>query len=124
MNNKKEIISYLIFGVLTTLINIAVYFLLANVVGMDFKVATSIAWLVSVLFAFFTNKKYVFNSENNILKELLLFFGARLFSYVVDIGGMILLIDVFHINDNISKILVNIIVIVLNYFISKKFIFK
>ncbi|WP_175425222.1 GtrA family protein, partial [Paenibacillus nuruki] len=46
------------------------------------------------------------------------------FSYVVDIGGMILLIDVFHINDNISKILVNIIVIVLNYFISKKFIFK
>ncbi|WP_175425253.1 GtrA family protein, partial [Paenibacillus nuruki] len=60
MNNKKEIISYLIFGVLTTLINIAVYFLLANVVGMDFKVATSIAWLVSVLFAFFTNKKYVF----------------------------------------------------------------
>ncbi|TKJ83046.1 teichoic acid glycosylation protein [Paenibacillus sp. CFBP13512] len=124
MNNKKEIISYLIFGVLTTSINILVYFFLVNIANLDFKLATSIAWLISVLFAFFTNKKYVFNSQKKVVKELILFFGARLFSYVIDLGGMIVLIDVFNINDNIAKVLVNVLVIILNYFISKLFVFK
>ncbi|WP_411348091.1 GtrA family protein [Paenibacillus sp. WLX2291] len=124
MINRKEIINYIIFGVLTTVVNIVSYIILVNLLYMDYRIATTIAWIISVLFAFFTNKKYVFKSEKGFMKEMVLFFGARLLSYFIDLMGMILLVEGLTINDTIAKILVNIIVILVNYFISKLIVFK
>ncbi|WP_149095632.1 GtrA family protein [Paenibacillus terrae] len=124
---KFELFKYLFFGVCTTIVNITTYVLLASFFGVGFKAATTVAWMISVVFAFFVNRKYVFVSENykfvSIIKELLLFTVLRLLSYLFDLAGMIILVDYFVIDDVIAKIITNIIVIVANYFASK-FIFK
>ncbi|MBH0230699.1 GtrA family protein [Halobacillus yeomjeoni] len=121
---KMEVFLYLLFGGLTTLINIVTYYLLADMISMDYKLATTIAWLAAVLFAFFTNKTYVFKSERSSLKEIFPFIGARLLSYVLDIGTMVLLVEIAHINDLVSKIAANVLVVVFNYVASKYFIFN
>ena len=126
--NKKEIISYLIMGILTTLVNLIVYILLTKVGNIDFKIATTFAWLVSVVFAFITNKSYVFKSsyENSskVMKEIGLFFSARIISYFIDIISMVVLVTYIMMSDTISKLIANVIVIVLNYFLSKFIIFR
>jgi len=129
VNNKtKEIFNYLLFGGLTTLVNIVTYFVCATLAGMDYKIATTIAWIVSVLFAYFTNKKYVFNSQPtsfaHALKEFFYFMGFRVLSYFIDIASMVVLIEWLGINDLVSKIIANVIVVVVNYFASKYIIFK
>lgn len=84
-----------------------------------------LAWFFSVLFAYVTNRIWVFESVNsNILKECALFFGGRLFSGAVDTGLMYLFIDILTIGDVISKIVIQVIVVVLNYVISKLVVFK
>ncbi|MDM5190556.1 GtrA family protein [Bacillus sp. DX4.1] len=129
MNNKaKEIFNYLLFGGLTTLVNIVTYFVCATLAGMDYKVATTIAWIVSVLFAYITNKKYVFNSQQtnfiHAIKEFVYFMGFRVLSYFIDIASMIALIEWLGMNDLVAKIIANVIVVVVNYFASKYIIFK
>lgn len=128
MKNKKEIINYIIFGVLTTLINIASYAILAKALHIDYKISTTIAWILSVLFAFITNKFYVFNSSfkdiASTLKEFISFVFFRLLSYGIDLLTMVIFIENLHINDLITKIIANIIVIIFNYVASKLFIFK
>lgn len=131
MNNKikmlKELISYGIFGVLTTIINIVVFFLLDKLL-IPYTISTVIAWFISVLFAFYTNKKYVFKSNENstqaISKEIITFYSSRILSLLIDLGLMSLLINLLGINHLISKLLSNIVVIVINYILSKFFIFK
>ncbi len=124
----RETILYLFFGGLTTLINIASYWALTKIFYVDYMVATALAWLLSVLFAFVTNKLFVFDSKSLaaalVLKELVLFVGARLFSGALDMGMMYLFVDVLQVNDMVVKILSNIIVIVVNYILSKLIIFK
>ncbi|MDR7078843.1 putative flippase GtrA [Neobacillus niacini] len=128
MKIKKEVVNYLVFGVLTTLINIVSYGILSKIFNMDFKLATTIAWILSVIFAFITNKIYVFNSKNlNVLlitKEFISFIFFRLLSYIVDIGMMIILVEWMKMDDLVSKILVNVIVVIVNYFASRYFVFK
>ncbi len=113
---------------MTTLVNIVTYYLFVTLLHVDYKVATTIAWIVSVLFAYITNKKYVFNSSHSTLgqvfKEFFYFMGFRLLSYFIDIFSMILLVGVMHINDLFAKIVANVIVVVFNYFASKYVIFK
>lgn len=122
-----EIVKYIIFGLGTTFINI-ISFTLLEYVGLDFKLANIVAWILSVTFAFYTNKKYVFDSKDNdiniIKKESLKFVSARLGSLAIDMVLMILLIDFMNINKMISKILVNIIIVIINYVVSKFYIFK
>ena len=66
----KEIIMYLIFGTLTTVVNIVVYYLFSNIIHMNYLFSNAVAWFLSVLFAYVTNRKYVFDSKNNqIIKE-------------------------------------------------------
>ncbi len=124
----RETILYLFFGGLTTLINIASYWALTKIFYVDYMVATALAWLLSVLFAFVTNKLFVFDSKSLVatlvLKELVLFVGARLFSGALDMGMMYMFVDVLQVNDMVVKILSNIIVIVVNYILSKLIIFK
>lgn len=125
MELKKELISYIFFGILTTVVNIVVYYIFGDVLGINYVISNIIAWFLSVLFAYITNRIWVFESENdNILKEIILFFGGRLFSGVVDTLLMVLFIEVLLIGDFISKIIIQVIVVILNYVISKLIVFK
>ena len=124
----KETLLYLIFGGLTTLINIVCYWALSSPLGIDFMVANALAWAISVLFAFVTNKLFVFESKSLapvlLAREFVLFVGARLFSGAMDMGIMYLFIDVLQFNDMLIKVLSNILVIIVNYILSKLIIFR
>lgn len=123
----REPILYLFFGGCTTLVNIAVYYLCSRI-NFGTAISTVIAWFVSVLFAYITNRKYVFDSKVNgvvdILKESISFFSCRLATGILDLVIMIVFVDWLHVNDMFMKILSNILVILLNYIASKLLIFK
>lgn len=125
MDLTKELIAYIIFGVLTTVVNIITYFLFEDIFAVNYLISNIIAWFVSVLFAYITNRKWVFESkDDNIIKEIVLFYGGRLFSGLVDTGLMYLFIDILATGDVFAKIVVQVIVIVLNYVFSKFIVFK
>ncbi len=129
---SPEMVSYIIFGVLTTAVNIVSFGLLRPVIRFnaywDVIVVNTIAWILSVAFAFITNKLFVFKSKSFekklFMRELTTFVEARLFSLVVDTLGMYLFINVLYWNDWVSKIIMNVIVVVINYILSKLVIFK
>ena len=124
MELKKELISYVVFGAFTTLINIAVYFIFTDIFHINYIIANIVSWFVSVMFAYVTNRIWVFESDNeNVAKEVFLFYGGRIFTVVVDTLLMILFIDVLLIGNFVSKITVSIIVIILNYLFSKWVVF-
>lgn len=124
----KDIILYAVFGVLTTLVNICVYWLLAHPLGLPVVPGTVIAWIASVLFAYITNRTWVFHSEAQgkgaILMEMASFFSCRLATGVVDWLCMWFFVDVMHYNDVLIKVAANVVVIILNYIASKLVIFK
>lgn len=125
MDLTKELIAYIIFGVLTTAVNIITYFLFVDVFAVNYIISNIIAWFVSVLFAYITNRIWVFESkDDNIIKEIVLFYGGRIFSGVVDTGLMYLFIDILATGDVFAKIVVQVIVVVLNYVFSKFIVFK
>lgn len=115
-------------GILTTIVNIGVYYSLTKTELLNYQVATIMAWVVSVLFAYVTNKKFVFVSKTTSYKELQReissFFVFRLLSLGIDFISMMLLIEIFHMDDFLAKLLANVIVIVFNYIASKQLIFK
>ena len=123
----REVFMYLLFGGLTTLINIIVYYL-CTLVKMSTGISTTIAFIVSVIFAYITNRKWVFESKattkKKILNEIWKFLSVRIGTYFMDLLLMILLVDKLSWNGLICKIIVNILVIVLNYIASKLIIFK
>ena len=127
INKYNELIMYGIFGVLTTLINLLTFYVLDKL-GVNVYLNNSIAWVISVLFAFITNKLYVFNSKDTsykiIAKEGIAFFLARIFSYFVDMFTIFMIFQVMGINKMIAKIISNVIVIIINYLLSKIIIFK
>ncbi len=121
----REKINYLFFGGLTTLVNFLTYALLSS--GEINKiVAEAVAWCAAVVFAFFTNKFLVFCQKSNqhIIREFFGFFGARLLSGLVEIGGFSLLVSILGFNDWIVKILLSVFVVIANYVLSKFLIFK
>ena len=126
--DHKEIVLYALFGALTTASNILVYWFMARLVRTDTMVSAVVAWAVAVLFAYVTNRKWVFYSgasaKSGIAKELISFFACRLATGMVDWGLMLICVDFLLWNDMAVKIVANIIVIVLNYFFSKIVIFR
>lgn len=138
----KELIVYVIFGACTTLVNFITYKLFNMLLGVGlYLVSNIVAWFVSVVFAYITNKLFVFESKSwnvkTVAKEVPSFFAARVFSFVVEEAGLFLLVDIFgmknfgvdafgfHISGNmISKILLAVVVVVLNYFFSKFVVFR
>lgn len=121
---NKEVLLYLVFGVLTTLVNIFSYHLLAKTMHIDYLISTVLAWILSVLFAYVTNRQFVFqNKSKNILKEMISFFGFRLLSGGIDLFNMYFFVDIIKMNDMVVKILSNVLVIILNYVFSKLFVF-
>ena len=123
----KEQILYLIFGGLTTLVNLAAYFLCRSIT-FSVAEATIIAWFMAVLFAYVTNKLFVFESKAASLRQLLLeiaeFFGCRLFTGLLDLGIMYLTVELLDFYEPAMKIVSNIVVVILNYVFSKLIIFK
>lgn len=124
----SEIINYLIVGVLTTLVSIIIYGLFTKLFHVNYMVSNIISWIGSVSFAYITNKKFVFKSkcdnEKDVFIEIYQFFKYRVFSLVIDILLMYLFVEVFSIDDMIAKVIVQFIVIALNYIFSKLFVFK
>ena len=118
-----EQISYVFFGGLTTLVNFGVFALCFHVLHLDTVPANVVAWIVSVLFAYITNRIWVFRSEKTgkraILRESIAFFTARGVTLVLETALMYLFIDWLGLNDLIVKILAQLFVVVLNYFLSK-----
>lgn len=120
----EEIINYLFFGILTTFVSILSYFVLRLIID-NYMVCTIISWFISVIFAYFTNRIFVFkNFEKKIFIQLLFFIGSRLISLLFEMITMYILVDFVSVNDKVSKIFVQLIVIVLNYILSKMFVFK
>ena len=124
-NKCREVLMYLLFGGLTTLVNILSFFILRKL-SVGVYVSNLIAWVVAVLFAFITNKLFVFESKDKSKsgKELISFFGFRILSLGVDMGAMYLLLQVINTGEVFAKIIANVIVIILNYIFSKLFVFK
>lgn len=124
----REIINYLIFGVATTVVNIVVFFLFDTILSVPYLIANAIAIILSILFAFFTNKKYVFKSQatsrQDSWEEFVRFVSFRVLSGLFDMLSMWLLVDLLLFGTNLAKILTQFIVVVLNYMFSKFFVFK
>lgn len=126
-NKYREALLYLFFGGCTTLVNIIAFFLLRSM-NIDTYVSNGVAWFLSVLFAFVTNKLFVFESKSSDLSksiyELVSFFVFRIISLVFDMAIMYVFIDLFSINEMIAKVFANVFVVIINYVFSKIFIFK
>jgi len=128
--DKKEIINYLIIGVLTTIVSLVTYYLLTFTIldpnnDLELQIANVISWIVSVTFAYVTNRKYVFESKSkDIKKELSKFVSSRITTLLIDMGLMFIFVSLLSFNDKIIKLIVQFVVIVLNYVFSKLFVFK
>lgn len=124
----QEGMRYLIFGALSTVVNIVSYALLYYLFHISNAVSNILAWIIAATFAYITNKLYVFDSKVNnkkeLLKEIVYFYGCRLFTLAIDEGIMILAVDRFKWNGILMKIVANIIVIILNFIFSKILIFR
>ena len=127
-NKYREVIDYIIFGGLTTLVNIVAFFIFDTLLNWPYLIANAIAIVVSILFAYITNKLFVFRTKDLPLKENILefarFIGFRLLSGLADMATMWILVDLLTLDTNIAKLLTQFIVVVLNYVFSKLFIFK
>ena len=123
----KEVILYLIFGVLTTVVSFVVQWLFKDVIILPYAwLTTVIAWFASVLFAFITNKLIVFDrkEKTGFFKEIVLFYSSRLLTGLLEIGAMALFVDICQFNYWAVKIVANVVIIVLNYILSKFIVFK
>lgn len=135
----KELMVYVLFGVMTTVVNWVIYTLMTHALGMERhpdgsasyvligNISNAVAWIISVLFAFFTNKRFVFKSEktreNGAWKEFGLFVSARVLSYLIfDLGLYTLCL--FFLPHQVDKLLMNVLVVIFNYVASKLVIFK
>lgn len=133
MRNIKKIINtqtilYVIFGILTTIVNLISYYFFSNIMSINYLISNMISWIISVLFAYITNKFYVFNSKDTskdiIIKEFIKFVNCRLTSGIIEMILLFLLVDMLAVNDIISKLVIGVIVVILNFIFSKLFVFK
>jgi len=123
-----EVLSYLIFGVLTTVVNYLVYLPVYNLLGFSASLSNMIAWVVAVAFAYLTNKPFVFHSHDwsakTVIPELTKFVSCRVASGVAETLILLVTVDILHWNGNIWKLLTSVLVVILNYFASKLLVFR
>ncbi|WP_286316700.1 GtrA family protein [Romboutsia ilealis] len=124
----KQTILYLIFGVLSTIVNILTYIFCTRNLNIEFLISNWIAWIIAVLFAYITNKFFVFESKKTnikfLIKELSSFVSCRLLSGIIEMILMYIMISLMSLNDFIVKIITNVVVVILNFIFSKLIIFK
>ncbi len=124
----RETILYLVFGVLSTIVNIVTYLFATRTLNLGFLLSNWIAWITAVIFAYITNKFFVFESTKRdirfIVKEFGAFISCRIVSGVIEMIIMFVMINLLLIDDFIVKLVTNVVVIILNFLFSKLFIFK
>lgn len=124
----EEVISYLFFGGLTTVVNYAVYLPCYNLLGISGAVSNLIAWVVAVAFAYLTNKPFVFKSNDwsakVVVPELVKFVGCRVGSGILETAIIFVTVDCLHWNGNIIKLVTSVLVVILNYVASKLLVFR
>lgn len=124
----RDILIYLIFGVLTTIVNYVIYLPVFNICGLTAAVSNIIAWIGAVIFAFLTNKPFVFHSHDwtakTVVPELTKFISCRIASGVLETVILLLTVDCLHWNGNVWKLVTQVLVIVMNYVGSKLLVFK
>lgn len=127
---NPEVWNYLIVGLLTTIVSFVVYFgltrtLLDANVAIELQIANVISWVISVAFAYVTNRIFVFKSKNKkIFTEISKFVGSRILSLLMDVGIMFLIVTVLSMSDVIGKLISQVVVIIANYILSKLLVFK
>lgn len=126
----EEIILYLIVGGLTTIVSLGSYYLLVYTilnpkVAVELQIANIISWILAVTFAYFANRKYVFKSQNEkTLKEAFSFYLTRVSTLLIDMAIMYIFVSVLGLNDKIIKLVVQVVVVILNYVFGKFIVFK
>lgn len=126
----KEIINYLIFGVLTTVVSLVTYYICVYTIldpdnAVQLQIANVISWIISVAFAYITNRKFVFESkEKNKIKEASKFVTSRIVTLIMDMAIMYVGVTALKFNDKIMKLISQVVVIVMNYILSKILVFK
>ena len=124
----EEVISYLFFGGLTTVVNYAGYLPCYNLLGISGAVSNLIAWVVAVAFAYLTNKPFVFKSNDwsakVVIPELVKFVGCRGGSGVLETAIIFVTVDCLHWNGNVIKLVTSVLVVILNYVASKLLVFR
>ena len=129
-NRYREIINYLVVGVLTTVVSLAVYYGLVLTIldprnPLQLQAANVLSWICAVTFAYFTNRIFVFESKNdNMVKEAGAFFAARIGTLVMDMALMFLMVSLMGWNDKIAKLINQVLVTIANYVLSKLFVFR
>lgn len=129
-HKNEELWNYLIVGVLTTIVSLFIYFFCTSIFlnpynKIELQVANIISWIFAVLFAYFTNRIFVFKSKSKeVFKEATAFVGSRVLSLLMDMFTMFLVVSVFKFNDKIGKLASQVIVTIANYILSKLFVFK
>ena len=123
-----DVISYLIFGVLTTAVNYVIYLPCYNLLGLSAAVSNVIAWVWAVAFAYLTNKPFVFKSHDwsakTVVPELTKFVGCRVGSGLLETGIIFLTVDMLRFDGNVMKLITSVLVVVFNYVGSKLLVFK
>lgn len=127
IQKNRDILLYLVFGVLTTLVNYIVYFPCCYM-GIPASVSNILAWVVSVLFAYVTNKPFVFRSKDwsmkTVVPEAARFFGCRIGSGALESAILFVTVDLLRWNSAVWKIFTSVLVVVLNYVGSKLLVFR
>lgn len=129
-NRHKEIINYIIVGGLTTVVSLSVYYCCVMTFldpnnSLQLQIANILSWVAAVIFAYFANRKFVFESKSSdILGESTSFMLSRVGTLLMDMGIMFLTVTIYGINDKIAKLIVQIVVTVGNYMLSKFWVFN
>lgn len=124
-HKNEELWNYLIIGALTTVVSIGSYSIFSKLLKINYLISNVLSWIVSVIFAYFTNRWFVFHSkEKKKFKEFIAFVSSRLLTLLLDSGLMIVGVDYLKIDDLLTKILVQIIIVISNYILSKLIVFK
>lgn len=125
LRTHRTILLYLVFGVLTTLVNMATFWVASKPCDLHYALSNAVAWIISVLFAYATNRTWVFSSKSpHIFREFCLFVGCRLFSGICDMTVLVLCVEFLHLIPVLAKLLTQAIVVLLNYIFSKWVIFR
>ena len=128
LKKHEEVVSYLFFGGLTTVVNYLVYLLCYNLLGFSGTVSNVIAWIAAVAFAYLTNKPFVFKSHDwsakTVLPELTKFVGCRVGSGLLETAIIFVTVDLLGLNGNLIKVATSVLVVVLNYVASKLVVFR
>lgn len=127
-DQSYQLLMYLVMGVLTTIVSIGSFYLFEKVFLMDYRPANLLSWVFAVSFAYVSNRTFVFASQKEgakaLFKEFISFTSSRVFTLLVEMVLIIVIVEWLKLNTLVAKVLTNVVVLVLNYLLSKLIVFK